>query len=161
MEKYLKDYLLKYNITYKVHEHEAIFTVEQGKNNKDIQKIPGVRTKNLFLKDNEGKFYLVCLPGEKKLDMKKLKSELNVKNLEFASPEELKSELNLTPGSVSIFGMINSKTKSTTLIIDKEVWDAEIIGSHPNINTETLEIKNKDLKKYIDSLNCSKLILAL
>lgn len=159
MEKYLQDYLEKHNIVYKVHNHKAVFTVTESHLDEDIAKIPGLRTKNLFIKDESKQFYLVCMPGEKRLDMKKLKSELKVKEIHFASAEELKSELNLTPGSVSIFGMINAK--NVKLIIDKKVWAAEITGFHPNINTQTLEIKKEDLHKFLDSLKVEKIILDL
>jgi len=159
MDIQLKEYLAKHKIKYKIHEHPAVFTVEQSKNIEAIQKIPGMRSKNLFLRDENHNFYLVCMLGEKRLNIKTLEKKLGVKKLNFASAEDLKFELNLTPGSVSIFAMINAK--NTKLIIDKELWDAEITGFHPNINTATLEIQHKDLEKFISSLKCSKEILKL
>ena len=73
------------------------------------EKIPAVHTKCLFLKDDSSRFYLVAIQANKRLDIKLLKSRFLLKKLFFASPEELKENLNLTPGSVSIFGMINAK----------------------------------------------------
>jgi len=159
MEERLKDYLHKFSINYKMHKHPAVFTVAESKNHPLIKNIPGLRTKSLFLKDEDNKFYLVCLPGEKRLDIKGLKNQIGKKEIHFANPEELKSELNLTPGSVSIFGMINSSI--TTLIIDNEVWKAEIVGFHPNINTSTLEINHSELEKFLHSLKCKSMILDL
>lgn len=159
MEKNLIDYLKKHSINYILHKHGAVFTVAESKKDPSIMKIPGIRSKNLFLKDEQRKYYLVCLPGEKRLDIKHLKAILKTKELHFASPAELKHELNLTPGSVSIFGMLNSK--NTELIIDEDIWAADSTGFHPNINTETLEIKNQDLKNFISSLNCKKTVLKL
>lgn len=159
MEKELENYLLKFDVKYKVHMHKAVFTVAESKNDLDIQKIPGLRTKSLFIKDENNQFYLICMPGEKRLNIKLLEKNLKVKHLKFCSPEELKSELRLTPGSVSIFGMIHSK--NIILIVDEEVWNAEIADFHPNINTSTLEITHEDLEKFINSLNCKKLILNL
>src|SRR3989344_3877964 len=94
-------------------------------------------------------------------ESRKLKSLLEIKKLNFGSPEELKEKLNLTPGSVSIFGMINSKDSEVVLLIDKEVWDAEKTGFHPNINTSTLELNHEDLEKYYNSLSGEKSILKL
>ncbi len=157
MDSKLKEYFEKHNIHYKIHEHPAVFTVAESKFLKS--KIPGMHTKSLFLKDDNGKFYLVCMNAFKRLDIKSLQNSLSVKKLRFASSEELKKELNLTPGSVSIFGMIYST--STTLIIDQEVWDSEIVGFHPNINTSTLEVSHKDLDKFCKTLETKKLILKL
>ena len=74
-------------------------------------------------------------------------------------PEELKKEVNLTPGSVSIFGAINSK--KVVLIIDKEVWNSDKCGFHPNINTSTLVLDHSNLEKYYNSLPNEKMILEL
>jgi Ala-tRNA(Pro) deacylase len=157
MDNLLKSYFEKHEISYKEHNHTAVFTVEESK--KITHFIPGVHAKNLFLKDEKGNFYLVCLPADKKLNIKLLQKKLLVKKLQFASPEELKNELNLTPGSVSIFGMINAKL--TFLILDKVLWEAPIVGFHPNINTSTLEISHENLERFYNSLKSKKEIVSL
>jgi len=159
MEKQLKEYLEEHKIKYKMHEHPAVFTVEESE--KTIKSMPEVfRTKNLFLKDEGNRFFLICMNAFKRLDLRALKEKLNVKKkLAFSSSKELKKHLNLTPGSVSIFGMIYAK--KVTLILDKKVWNAEKVGFHPNINTSTLELKHEDLKKFYDSLKAEKYILEL
>ena len=91
----------------------------------------------------------------KRLDLKALRERLNAKKkITFGSPEELKGHLNLTPGSVSIFGMIYSK--DVELIIDREVWDSEKVGFHPNTNTATLELEHEDLKRFYDLIKSEK-----
>ena len=158
MEKTLFDYLKKHNIIHTEHRHPAVFTVEQSKEIK--LDIPGMHTKNLFLKDEKGNFYLICMNAHKRLDIKSLKAKLNLTGkLHFGSEEELKQHLNLTPGSVSIFGMIYSK--EVILLLDKEVWDAPIIGSHPNINTSTLEIPHRELEKFLLSLKSKYQVINL
>ncbi len=159
MDSKLKNYLDRYGIKYKSHGHPAIFTVEEGKKLKE--NVPGLHCKTLFLKDDKGMFYLIGMPAEKRLDTKKLKEFLGVRKLHFGSEEELKEEVSLIPGSVSIFGAIYIKDKKVKLIIDKEVWDAEIVGFHPNVNTATLEIKHNDLKKFYDCLKYGKEIIEL
>jgi Ala-tRNA(Pro) deacylase len=157
MDAALKFYLDKHNISYVEHKHPAVFTVEESKKLKQL--IPGLHCKCLFLKDNNRNFYLVALPAEKRLDIKSLREKLQVKKLNFGSPEELKEKLNLTPGSVSIFGMIYAK--DVAFILDQEVWNAETSGFHPNINTATLEIKHEDLEKFYNSLNSEKHVIEL
>ena len=126
---------------------------------KVTQHIPGARTKNLFLKDENGEYHLVTLPSHKRLNLKFLKQTLGVKELRFGSPEELLEELHLTPGSVSPLGMMHAK--HTQFILDEELWNASEIGAHPNINTATLVLAHVDLAKFYAALSCPKRILAL
>lgn len=159
MDKKLKSYLDKHKINYIIHKHKAVFTVEESRELK--KKIPGMHCKTLFLKGSNGKYYLIGMPANKRLDSKILRKHLNVKKIRFGTPEELKKEVNLIPGSVSIFGMIYSKSNRVKLLIDKEIWEAESSGFHPNENTSTLEVKHEDLKKFYDSLDCEKEIVEL
>lgn len=146
----IKEYLKKLNIEYITHKHPKVYTCEQADNyNKQIK---GIHSKNLFIKDRKSKnFYLIILPADKNLDIKKFEAILNEK-LKFANEENLKEILNLTPGSVSPFGLINDKESIVHIIIDKEVWESDIVSFHPNINTETLELSGLNFKKYINSL---------
>ena len=157
MDQNLLSHLDKLGIKYKVHKHSAVFTVEES--NKIIKGLPGLHTKNLFLKDDSGKFYLVCMEAQERLNIKVLTKNLLVNKLRFASEEELKSELNLTPGSVSIFGMIYAK--NVQLLLDEKVWEASIVNFHPNINTATLELDQENFKKFYNSLKCKKVIMKL
>lgn len=157
MDRNLKSYLEKNQINYKIYEHPAVFTVEQSKAIKE--KIPGIHAKCLFLKDNNKNYYLICIQAEKRLDIKLIKEKFNLKELNFASPEELKKELNLYPGAVSIFGMIYSE--SVYLILDKEIWGADSAGFHPNVNTATIVLNHTDLEKYYNSLKSKKEIMKL
>lgn len=161
MDKNLKEYLEKYKINYKIHAHKAVFSVAESSADENIKNIPGLHCKTLFLKDNKGMFYLIGMPDKKQLDSKKFRQVIGAKKIRFATPDELKEKVNLFPGSVSIFGAIYIKDKNTKLIIDKKVWNAEIVGFHPNVNTETLEIKHEELEKYYNSLNCDKEIVEL
>ena len=159
MDSKLETYLKEHKVFYIEHHPKAVSTVEESKKLK--QNISELHCKCLFLKSGKGNFYLVALPAEKRLDIKKLKALLQVKKINFGSPRELKEKLNLTPGSVSIFGMINCKPGEVTLIFDREIWTAEKTGFHPNINTSTLELKHADLEKFYNSLSGEKNILEL
>ena len=75
--------------------------------------------------------------------------------MKFANINNLKEILELEPGSVSPFGLINDKENITKLLIDKEVWDSDWVSFHPNINTETLELKGEDFRKFAE--NCGNL----
>ena len=159
MDKNLLSFLENHKIKYKIHLHPPVFTVAESK--KLNAEIPGVfHTKNLFLKDEANNFFLVCMDAHKMLDLKSLKDKINaLKKLRFASEQELRENLNVSPGSVSIFAMIYSKNVS--LIIDKKIIESEKVGFHPNINTATLEINKENLEKYLSNLKCKKLVIEL
>jgi len=158
MDEKLQEFLDKNKIEYEIFFHPPVFSVEESKNSEQIKKIPGIRTKSLFLKSRE-KFFLVTLPGEKRLNTKFLKKHLKIKDICFASPEEMKKEINLTPGSVSPCGLIYSK--NTFFILDKVLWDAEKIGFHPNTNTATIVLSHFELEKFYNALPCKKEIIYL
>lgn len=159
MEQKLKGYLEKHCVRYAIYEHPAVFTVAESKKLK--HEVPGLHCKCLFLKDDSTKFYLVAMPAEKRLDMKKLRAELDVKKLHFATEGELLDKLGLKPGSVSIFGLINNVAYDVMFIVDKEVWDAESVGFHPNVNTATLVLKHEDLERFYNSIHNPKEIKEL
>ena len=109
----------------------------------------------LFIKNRKSKkFWLIILPFDKKFDFKEFEKRLNDR-LKFANINNLKEILELEPGSVSPFGLINDKENITKLLIDKEVWDSDWVSFHPNINTETLELKGEDFRKFAE--NCGNL----
>jgi len=72
--------------------------------------------------------------------------------VKFANENNLKEILDVTPGSVSPSCLINEEEGKVVVFIDEKVWDAERVAFHPNINTETLELKGEDFQKYIKSL---------
>ena len=159
METELKNYLENNNVDYVNFKHRAVFTVGESR---DLKKsIPGLHCKCLFMKDNSGIFYLVGMPAEKRLNVWKLRAHLRVKKLHFASADELFDKLGLKPGSVSIFGLVNNLDRDVVFILDKQVFDAEYAGFHPNINTATIVLKHEDLERFYNSVKNNKLVLQL
>ena len=112
----------------------------------------------MFLKSKKtDNYYLAIIPAKDRLNLKELELRLNDK-IGFASESELKNILDLTPGAVSPFSLINDKENQVTLVISKQVLDSDIVSFHPNINTETLELKQKDFQSYLDSIKNKKII---
>jgi len=148
----IKKYLKEKRINFKEFSHNPVYTVEDTKKEGIYEKIKGIHSKNLFLKERKSRrFYLVVMQENKPLNIKELEEKLKYK-LKFANPENLKEILGLTPGSVSPFGLINDKINKTILLIDKDVWNADFVSFHPNINTETLQLSKENFHKYVNSL---------
>lgn len=137
------------NIWYEITEHEAVYNMEELSNINLPYK--GRDAKNIFVRDDKKKnYYLITIKGNKRINLKEFKKKYNIRNLTFASPEDLKNILNLTPGSVSPLGLLNDKEHKVIFYIDKELLnDNGIIGVHPNDNTATIWLKTNDLINII------------
>lgn len=133
------------NIWYEITEHQAVYNMEELSNIDLPYKERDA--KNIFVRDDKKKnYYLITIKGNKKVNLKDFKKKHNTRNLTFASPEELKNILNLTPGSVSPLGLLNDKEHKVLFYIDKELLNENgIIGVHPNDNTATIWLKTNNL----------------
>lgn len=133
------------NIWYEITEHQAVYNMKELSNIDLPYKERDA--KNIFVRDEKKKnYYLITIKGNKKVNLKDFKEKYNTRNLTFASPEELKNILNLTPGSVSPLGLLNDKEHKVLFYIDKELLNENgIIGVHPNDNTATIWLKTKEL----------------
>lgn len=108
--------------------------------------------KNLFLCNaQKTDFYLLMMPGHKKFKTAKLSRQIGSSRLSFAGPEYMEEFLDITPGSVSVLGLMNDTGMRVRLLIDKDVLDHhEFIGCHPCINTSSLKIRTSDiLEKFL------------
>ncbi len=102
--------------------------------------------KNLFLcNKQQTSFYLLMMPGEKPFKTKLLSKQIGSSRLSFATPEHMESLLGVTPGSVSIMGLMNDKNGTVRLLVDKDILDGEFVGCHPCTNTSSLKIKSADM----------------
>jgi len=146
----IKNYLKQLNINFKEYKHLPVFTVEEAY--KYREKIRGIPSKTLFLKDRKSKrFYLIIIRANKKLDTEKYENLFNEK-LKFANENDLKNVLEVRGGAVSPFGLINDKKSTVKAGINKEIWEPDYVIFHLNVNIETLELKKEDLHKHIESL---------
>lgn len=133
------------NIWYEITEHQAVYNMEELSSIDLPYKERDA--KNIFVRDDKKKnYYLITIKGNKKVNIRDFKKKYNTRNLTFASLEDLKNILNLTPGSVSPLGLLNDKEHKVLFYIDKELLNENgIIGVHPNDNTATIWLKTKDL----------------
>ena len=114
------------------------------------EKLGAEICKNLFLCNSQATvFYLLMMPGKKVFKTKFLSKQIGSSRLSFASPENMEKYLDITPGSVSVMGLMNDKEKKVNLIIDKDLLDLKEIGIHPCVNTATLKISIDTLTKII------------
>lgn len=142
------DFLDELNIEYTRVDHEALETMEALKQvNIDFEVDI---CKNLFLCNRQKTaYYLLMMPGDKKFLTKELSSQINSARLSFADGSDMEKFLDITPGSLSVMGLMNDTENNVRLLIDEDVLKNEYFGCHPCINTSTLRIKVNDLMNVI------------
>lgn len=123
-------------IPFASYEHVAVFTVAES--DEVNAAIPGAHTKNLFLKDNGGAYWLVTVPGEARVDLKALPAAIGSKRVSFGKAEDMERLLGITPGSVTPLAVINAGPGSITVVLDEGLAKAGTVNVHPLRNTATL-----------------------
>lgn len=147
-ERRVYDLLDLLGISYERVDHEAAMTMAACD---AIDQVLGtVMCKNLFLCNRqETNFYLLMMPGNKKFKTKDLSGQLGVARLSFAKENYMKEFLDITPGSVSVMGLMNDGENRVKLVIDQDILKEKYVGCHPCINTSSLRIPTRDLMEKV------------
>ena len=143
------DLLDSLGIAYARADHDTLPTMEACQ---EVGKLLGIEIcKNLFLRNTQKTaFYLLILPGSKKFKTAALSKQIGSARLSFAEPEFMEQYLNITPGSVSVLGLMNDPENKVRLLIDKDILkNHPYFGCHPCINTSSLKFRTEDLLNKI------------
>jgi Ala-tRNA(Pro) deacylase len=144
----LDAFLRDHGISAPRHAHPPVMTVEESE--RLVPKLPGAKTKNLFLRDKKGaRHILVTVPHDLAVDLNALGAALAAGRLGFASPERLARHLGVTPGSVSLLALVNDAAGAVEFVIDRRLWDATAVQAHPLVNDATVVIAHADLERFL------------
>ena len=141
------DYLTARGVGYEITEHPAVYNMTE------MAEIPlpypEADAKNLFVRDDKKRhYYMITVQGAKRVDLKAFRKQHGLRNLSFASADDLMSILGLIPGAVTPLGLLNDQEGKVELYLDAAL--SELIGVHPNDNTATVWIKTADLIRLIE-----------
>lgn len=142
------EYLDNLNIKYKKVEHKAVYTMEEtaSLNLEDNDEV----VKNLFIRDDKkNNYFLLLVPGEKRVNLKELRNKFDLRPLTFASEEDLEKYLGLKKGAVTIFGILNDTDHKVKVLIDNDIKKYKEIGAHPNENTASIFLSLKDIERVL------------
>lgn len=139
--------------------HPPVFTVEEAKAHRGA--LPGVHTKNLFLKDKKGQFWLVVTPEDRAVDLKALRQRIGAAPLSFARPEVLQEALGIAPGSVTPFAVINDPAGRVRVVLDAGMMDGERLNFHPLTNAATTGITPTGLLTFLKACGHEPMITKL
>ena len=155
------DLLDNLGIEYERTDHIAAMTMEDCM---EIDRILDVVIcKNLFLCNRQKtKFYLLMMPGDKVFKTKDLSGAIGSSRLSFADSEYMEKYLDITPGAVSVMGLMNDTEGNVQLIMDKPVVESALLGCHPCVNTSSLRMKTKDvMEKFLPAVGHEAIIVDL
>ena len=142
------DFLDSLGIEYTRVDHDRADTMEMCAEAKSVLGV-GI-CKNLFLcPRNKSRYYLLVMPGDKPFKTKELSSQIGSSRLSFAGEEDMGALLDITPGSLSVLGLMNDKEKRVKLLVDKDLLSEEWFGCHPCINTSSLKFRTSDVFEKI------------
>lgn len=139
--------------------HPPFFTVEEGRPWHD--KIPGLHCKNLFIKDKKGGVWHVVLPADKRADLSALEKLLGAPRFSFAKPEVLMEVLQLAPGSVTPFGLINDTARRVTVVLDQDMLASEKVNFHPLHNGASTTVCADDLVTFVRALGYEPILITV
>lgn len=142
--------LMELNVQYQIIKHPPVYTIEDVTqiSNLDFDKI----IKNLFVRDDKKEnYYLLLIKNNKRINLNKLRKEINSRRLTFANAEELDHYFGLKAGAVSPLGILNDQERKVKVLIDQDLKTMDLVGIHPNINTATLLLPLPDLIRVIEN----------
>ena len=142
------DLLDALDVSYQRIDHEAAMTMEACA---EIDKVlDATICKNLLLCNRQcTAFYLLMIVGEKHFKTSTFSKQIGSSRLSFAAPEYMEQVLDITPGSLSVLGLMNDREKQVQLLIDGDILKGEFFGCHPCINTSSLRLRTADLLEKI------------
>lgn len=134
-------------IAHHTHWHEALFTVEDGRDLKAA--MPGGHTKNLFMTNKEDDLVLVSAHANSDLPLNRLHRAIGVKRLSFGKPELMEAVLGVRPGSVTAFALVNDPQARVRFVVDSELMRHDPLNFHPMVNTGTTAISRADFERFV------------
>jgi Ala-tRNA(Pro) deacylase len=148
------------NISYERYDHAPVFTCAEA--DAAVPNHAAVQTKNLFLRDKRGRRHILLVTTcEKAVDIKHFADQIGADRLSFGSAERLAKYLGVTPGSVTVLGLMNDTTHSVELCVDADVWRTPSWRCHPLINSITLVLARTDVERFLAHTGHTARVLSL
>ncbi len=139
-----------HGIAHRTLDHAPVFRVGEGGEIKAA--LPGVHTKNLFLKDAKGQLWLISAAAETAIDLKRLHTVIGSARLSFGPETLLEQTLGVRAGSVTVFAVINDPEQRVTLVLDAALFEADPVNFHPLSNDATTAVSRAGLLAFLDAL---------
>ena len=150
-------WMAELGIDHVTHDHPAVFRVEEGLELKAA--MPGAHTKNLFLKDKKGRLWLISARQDTVIDLKRAPSLIGSDRLSFGNEALMWETLGVRPGSVTALALINDLDRRVTFVLDRRLWDADMVNFHPLVNTATTAMNQEAFRKALSLMRREPLVV--
>jgi len=146
-------------ISWETHAHAPVFTVEEAQHLRG--SLPGLHTKNLFLDDRKGRFWLVVAREELAVDLNALAKMLGAPRFSFGKAERMVELLGIAPGAVNPFAVMNDREGRVTVVLDEMLAEGGTVNFHPMRNDRTTAIPSAGLVRFLESCGHGPVIVKL
>lgn len=153
----LTAWLADNGVDHVTHDHPAVFRVEEGLDLK--ADLPGAHTKNLFLKDHKGRLWLISARQDTVIDLKRAAGAMGSGRLSFGNETLMWETLGVRPGSVTALGLINDTDRRVTFVLDRRLWDADIVNVHPLTNTATTALDQSAFRRVLELMGREPIVV--
>ncbi|MGN6062422.1 prolyl-tRNA synthetase associated domain-containing protein [Brevundimonas diminuta] len=150
-------WMAEHGIEQTTHDHPAVFRVEEGLDLKAA--LPGLHTKNLFLKDKKGRLWLISAAQDTVIDLKRAHRAMGSDRLSFGNETLLWETLGVRPGSVTALGLINDADRRVTFVLDRRLWEAAVVNFHPLANTATTALSQNSFRRVLALLDREPIVV--
>ncbi len=150
-------WMAEHGVDQTTRDHPAVFTVDEGHDIKAA--MPGAHTKNLFLKDKKGRLWLISARQDTVIDLKAAPRTIGSDRVSFGNETLMYETLGVRPGSVTALGLINDVERRVTFVIDKRLWDADIVNFHPLTNTATTALSQAAFRRFLSEIGREPLVI--
>lgn len=132
--------LEKHQIAYTEYNHSPILSYEDAEREKENHHWEWIESKNVFMTDGNGTYYLFVTTQWQKVDFKKMR-ELTGSKLTLASADDVHDKAHCVPGCVAPFWLGNT----IFTLVDKNIFSYESYLFSPGITTKTIQLCPHDL----------------
>lgn len=153
----LTEWMVENDVAHITHDHPAVFRVEEGLELKAA--LPGAHTKNLFLKDQKDRLWLISARQDTVIDLKRAAGVIGAAKLSFGNETLMWETLGVRPGSVTALGLINDTDRRVTFVLDQRLWDADIVNFHPLTNTATTALNQLAFRRALALLEREPIVV--
>jgi Ala-tRNA(Pro) deacylase len=141
--KMIENLLKKSSTEYEIIEHAAVYTSEEAARIRGVDMKSGV--KSLILKSDSENYLMTLVPGDKRVDLKKLAKILGAKRVSLAQPSEVLKITGCTIGSVHPFGNVHH----LRTWMDRRILTNERVEFNAGLHTVSIRMKSHDLMNIV------------
>ncbi|MES2860933.1 MAG: prolyl-tRNA synthetase associated domain-containing protein [Pseudomonadota bacterium] len=150
-------WMVDHGIEQATRDHPAVFRVEEGLELK--ASMPGAHTKNLFLKDKKGRLWLISARQDTVIDLKAAPCTIGSDRVSFGNETLMWETLGVRPGSVTALGLINDVERRVSFVIDRRLWEADVVNFHPLTNTATTALSQAAFRRFLSEIGRDPLVV--